>query len=290
MFGYVVPDKPNMFIKDFTVYKAFYCGLCKSIGKKCGQMMRFTTNYDITFLAVLAHGILDEEATFNNEGCILAPLKKKSVVVDNELLREIVNINTILAHYKLQDNIIDDNSLKAKMLNSMVVKRHYKRAENESENYDKIVSEGYAQLRELESENKSGAEIIAHPFGMIMLNIAKELFGEKYTDSLGEIMYNVGKWIYCVDAIDDIDDDFKEKKYNVFLVDYDYKDRASFLADNQQELEMLLMSCYNKISSAYDNIKLTRYDGVITNILWYGILQRTKEILRSVTKCEKIRI
>ncbi len=290
MFGYVIPDKPNMFIKDFTVYKAFYCGLCKSIGKKCGQMMRFTTNYDITFLSVLAHDILDKEVVFNNESCILSPLKKKSIVKDNDLLRQIVNINTILAHYKLQDNIIDDNSLKAKMLNAVVVKKHYKRAKVESENYDKIVGEGYKELRQLEQNNTAGAEIVAHPFGNIMLEIAKELFGEKYTDSLGEIMYNVGKWIYCVDAIDDIDDDFKEQKYNVFLVDYDYKDKATFLADKQEELELLLMSCYNKISSAYDNIQLTRYDGVITNILWYGILQRTKEILRSVTKCEKIRI
>ncbi len=206
------------------------------------------------------------------------------------MFRQIVNINTILAHYKLQDNIIDDNSLKAKMLNSVVVKKHYKRAKVESGNYDKIVDEGYKELRQLEQNNTAGAEIVAHPFGNIMLEISKELFGEKFTDSLGEIMYNVGKWIYCVDAIDDVDDDFKEHKYNVFLADYDYKDKATFLSDRQEELEMLLMSCYNNISSAYDKITLTRYDGVITNILWYGILQRTKEILRSVTKCEKIRI
>ena len=59
MFGYVLPDKPNMFMKDYAEYRAFYCGLCKSIGKKCSEVMRFTTNYDITFLNVLYHAIFD---------------------------------------------------------------------------------------------------------------------------------------------------------------------------------------------------------------------------------------
>ena len=61
MFGYVVPDKPNMFIKDFTMYRAFYCGLCKTIGKKCSQSMRFFTNYDMTFFAALLHAVRGEQ-------------------------------------------------------------------------------------------------------------------------------------------------------------------------------------------------------------------------------------
>ena len=40
MYGYVVIDKPDMFVKDFALYRAFYCGYCKSVGKKCSQLMR----------------------------------------------------------------------------------------------------------------------------------------------------------------------------------------------------------------------------------------------------------
>ena len=40
MFGYVRPDTPYLYVKDQTLYEALYCGVCKGIGKTCGQMAR----------------------------------------------------------------------------------------------------------------------------------------------------------------------------------------------------------------------------------------------------------
>jgi len=57
MYGYVVPVKAELGQADFCLYRAFYCGICKSIGKQYGQMPRFTTSYDITFLSVLLHDV-----------------------------------------------------------------------------------------------------------------------------------------------------------------------------------------------------------------------------------------
>lgn len=51
MFGYVIPDKPNMLVKDLSEYRAYYCGLCKAIGKSYSEKARFLTGYDCTFLA-----------------------------------------------------------------------------------------------------------------------------------------------------------------------------------------------------------------------------------------------
>ena len=53
MFGYIRTDIPNMIVKDTVLYKALYCGLCKSIGKTCGTCGRFTLNYDLTFLSAI---------------------------------------------------------------------------------------------------------------------------------------------------------------------------------------------------------------------------------------------
>ena len=75
MYGYIIPDKPNMYIKDFTYFRAFYCGLCKSIGSKCGQLARFSTNYDMTFYNILLHNILDKKVEISNETCILNPVR-----------------------------------------------------------------------------------------------------------------------------------------------------------------------------------------------------------------------
>ncbi|MDI9494271.1 MAG: DUF5685 family protein, partial [Bacillota bacterium] len=31
MLGYVVPDKPELKIREFELYSGYYCGLCKSV-------------------------------------------------------------------------------------------------------------------------------------------------------------------------------------------------------------------------------------------------------------------
>ena len=47
-------DVVRLYMKDETLYKALYCGVCKSIGKTCGEIARVTLTYDIAFLSAIA--------------------------------------------------------------------------------------------------------------------------------------------------------------------------------------------------------------------------------------------
>ncbi|MEG1509274.1 MAG: DUF5685 family protein [Clostridia bacterium] len=290
MFGYVVPDKPNMFVKDYYLYKAYYCGLCKSIGKHCGQCMRLSTNYDMTFLSILMHDILQCKVEFAKEACILSP-KKKSIVKDDKLTQTIVDINTMLFYYKVCDNIIDNESAaKYKFINFVLLNKHYKKAKNKLPKIDEIIKKGYDNLRVQEKANCASPDKVAHPFANMLAQLGQEVLQEKCTESIKVFMYNIGKWIYLVDAIDDIAQDFKDKSYNVFLVDYNFISKEQFLQDKKETLELILFGCYNIIKENYANITLADNNGVVTNIVWYGLLQRTKEILRSIEKCKQTRI
>lgn len=291
MFGYVLPDKPNMFVKDFTMYKAFYCGLCKAIGKDCGQCMRLTTNYDVTFLAVLAHAATGEEAGISNETCILNPFRKKSIVRYSPLMRKIVWVNSILAHYKCVDDVEDNRSVAKRMTDACVVRRHYKRARREMPLSDRAVGDGYEQLRALERADCDSPDRAAHPFAQSIEQVGRELLGERCTDEIASILYHMGKWVYLMDAIDDAADDAKHGKYNVFLADgYAFVDRGQLLADKGEQMETVLMSCYRAMCDAFDKVRFERYEGVLTNIIWYGILDRTRDMLRRTEKCKKIRM
>lgn len=53
MFGYVVPLKSELKVRELAQYNAYYCGLCASIGSRFGQAARLTLNYDSTFIAML---------------------------------------------------------------------------------------------------------------------------------------------------------------------------------------------------------------------------------------------
>ncbi len=123
-----------------------------------------------------------------------------------------------------------------------------------------------------------------------MVKIGETVFGEKNDETLEKMMYNVGKWVYICDAIDDVDDDFKKKGYNVFLQNYEYKDKAAFLQEKKQTLEYVLMSAYNAVLESFDKIQVKKYEGILTNVIWYGMLNNTNELLRRCEKCKKIRI
>lgn len=290
MFGYILPDKPNMFMKDYTMYRAFYCGICKSLSKHASQLMRFTTNYDITFLNILYHALNDVSVEISQEACILNPLKKKSIVKDDIYTQKILDFNTLLTHYKCLDDIIDDNSFSKKVVDNVVLKKYVKKAKKKLPEIDSIIDKGYKELRELEKANCSSVDRVAHPFANLMKESIKVLFEDKYTDSIGEMVYALGKWVYLMDAIDDIDDDYKEKKFNVYLTKYNYTNKETFLKDKKTELDFNLMSCYNTIVDEFDKLKINKYEGVLTNILWYGVLNNIKDILGRTQKCKKIRI
>ncbi|MDE7336820.1 MAG: hypothetical protein K2N32_01745 [Clostridia bacterium] len=290
MFGYVVPDKLNMFMKDYYSYRAFYCGLCKSIGKRCSQLMRIGTTYDMTFLNVLAHAVADEELEMKSGTCVLNRVQKKLMGCDDEITRKVVDISTILAHYKCIDDIRDDKSMSKKFVDGAIIKKHYKRAAKLYPALDAYIKEEYERLAALESEKCESVDRVADCFAMIMTKIGEVALGEKYDESLRNLMYNLGKWVYCADAVDDVDDDFKKGKYNPFLQGYEYKDKATFLEDNKEKLEFVLMSCYNSILNDFDKIQVKKYEGILTNVLWYGMLNSTRELLRRTEKCKKVHI
>ena len=109
MFGYIKADTPNMYVKDTVLYKAMYCGLCKGIGKTCGQRARFVLNYDLTFLSVLLHNITNQDVKIENQRCAIHRLKKRPIAVVDILNERIATLNVLLAYHKLNDDVIDNN-------------------------------------------------------------------------------------------------------------------------------------------------------------------------------------
>ena len=83
MFGYITICKPELKIKDFERYKAFYCGLCQELKEKYGMGGQMTLTYDMTFLVVLLSSLYEfqteEESTGagstrqRNRGCCGIP-------------------------------------------------------------------------------------------------------------------------------------------------------------------------------------------------------------------------
>ena len=53
MFGYVTANEPELKVKDYHKYKAYYCGLCQSLKRQYGSAGQLTLAYDMTFVIIL---------------------------------------------------------------------------------------------------------------------------------------------------------------------------------------------------------------------------------------------
>ena len=107
MFGYVKTDFPYLYVKDTVLYKAMYCSLCKGIAKTCGQKGRFLLNYDLTFLSVLVHNLMGIDVKIEKQRCVIHHIRKRPIALVDKLTERFASLNVILAHYKLNDDVID---------------------------------------------------------------------------------------------------------------------------------------------------------------------------------------
>lgn len=282
MFGYVKTDLPNMYVKDTILYKASYCGLCKSLGKSCGQLPRFTLSYDLSFLSVFLHCILGIDFKINKQHCVIHPFRKVPICEVDDLSIRIANLNLILAYHKIKDDVIDENKGKALLT---LFKSKYKKAKNKESKLDIIVDKNYQLLRNLEVKNSSNIDVVGDCFSQMMVDIVKELVGDKFDENIYNVSYNLGKWIYLIDALDDFDKDKKKKSFNV-LNNYfsDCTDKKSLLLNKRKDLEKIFGEVLYQIYFSSKKISYKFNHDLLDNILQKGLKQVTFKIMEG-NKC-----
>ncbi len=282
MFGYVKSDMPNMYVKDTVLYKALYCGLCKGIGKTCGQKARFTLSYDLAFLSALLHNIMGNDVKVEKQRCVIHQVVKRPIAVPDKLTERIAYLNVLLAYYKLEDAVVDKEGGKVK---KTLFKSSYKCAKKAEPELDKIIKSRYADLRNLEINGCDSFDMVADPFACMMNDIVKQLTGDEYTPELGELSYNLGKWIYLIDAIDDYDKDLKKKSFNVFVNAFKYENKQKLLCEKGQEIISLISSSLMRIGELSVQLNYKFNHDLCDNVLQRGLIAETKRIMEN-KKCK----
>lgn len=292
MFGYIMPEKPELKIKEFEIYRAYYCGVCKAIGKRHGQLKRLTLTYDAAFLAMLLCSLLDIKTSLKRERCMVHPAKK-SFVTYNEIIDYSSDINIILAYNNIKDKWDDDKS-KAAFMGMAALKRVYKKLMVEYPGKCAIINERLEQLSRLEKQNCSSIDAAAEPFAKLMEEVLDyEKLDDNTRQALRWMGYNLGKWIYLIDAFDDLEDDVKSSSYNPlvshFKFDGNIEDISNFKNKIKSQVEFILLYCLGEASKAFELMGAKENRGILENILYMGMLSKTDKILcrRSCINSEK---
>lgn len=271
MFGYIRPLKSELKVKDFEKFKACYCSLCHVLGKEYGLAARLILNFDFTFMTMLLWG-RDEQPCYSGKRCMVSPFHKKCVCSGSDSLSISAGYSVILAWWKLKDSVQDDPFFKATgaRLGMLFLRRAYKRAVRKYPEFDSEVKEQLERLSAFEKEKCPSIDRASDCFALLLETAAMK------TDSdleriYRQIFYHVGRWIYIVDAVNDIREDIEHKNYNPVLVRYGVTDK---LDDEQKEsLKTTLSHSLNLIISAYGLLPQNTWSDIIENIIYLGMPQ-----------------
>ncbi len=275
MFGYVKIYKPELKVKDYEAYQGVYCSLCKQIGKDYGQLARLTLNYDFTMLALTRLAFADECCGFKDSHCSFNPTKKCRQCINGEKeLSFAAAAAMIMVYFKLCDDINDSSFFKGLLKRFLrpffSLKR--KKARKLFPEVDEIIGNAMHEQSKVEQKCDAGIDASAHPSAVAMGKLLAFGFeGEKAT-KLNRIGYLVGRWVYLMDAYDDMRDDKKTSSYNVF----------NNMSKNEKETEEYAEGVLNvtaaELSRELEGMKPARFGEILENIVYDGMFATMEQI------------
>ncbi len=269
MFGYVMIDKPELKIKEFDRYRSYYCGLCEALKRRHGLVGRAMLTYDMAFLEMLLsdlYDIGDGEEAVEDRRCIVHPLhrhcQRYSVVSEY-----CADMTILLAYQKCLDDWQDEHR-PGRWIWSKLLKRHYEEVREREPERVAAVESRLQRLHIVENAKDTPMDKVAKLFGEIMaiVFVWKDDF---WKDDLYRVGFFLGKYIYLLDAYEDLEKDRKSGAYNPFL-GLPETEGPEFEAQVLQLLTMMMGEC----TEAFERLPLVENMSILRNILYSGVWVR----------------
>lgn len=281
MFGYVKIYKDELKVKDYNLFRAYYCGLCRALGKSCSQSARLGLSYDMVFLAILLSALKKEEETFSEKPCIAHPFHKRKSVEMTEVMSYCSHMSVILGYLKLKDDFADSKSLKA-LMGMIIYFAPFKKSKKKYPEKYSALQEQMKRLASLEKENSDGIDIVADCFAKMLEELFCPSFEKENKRALGWLGYNMGRWIYIIDAFEDMEKDFKGKAYNPFLTDVKTEEELKVKkAQLAEKLSVTLTFTLENASGAFELLKIYKNEEILKNILYLSLNLTQEQILKA---------
>lgn len=278
MFGYIKIAKPELKVKEYELYKAVYCSLCKRLGKSYGILSRLTLSYDFTFLALLNMSLKDGCDAFIKKRCAFNPLKKCNYCKNDSACDLPAAAAMIMLYYKIKDNIADEKGFK--QLGFLLLKPIFagarKKAARQYPEIESIVSEYIGEQSQIEREGCFDIDRAADPSGK-MLSRLLQLLSDDATQKrvLDRLGYCIGRYIYLLDAACDLEEDSKKQRYNPIVVPPEV-DNKQHIKDH---IEPQLYFCINEATRAFELLDIKKYKSILGNIIYLGLEETFKKEL-----------
>jgi hypothetical protein len=289
LFGYVKPKKSELLVRELEVYNGVYCSLCKKLGKVYGPAARLALNFDCTFYALVLISICKNRLPqFEAGRCVIHPLKKRIFCnSQGEEFHQAAALTVILLYYKLLDDIQDSKTIKKlpKFLVLPMIRHAYRKAVSDFPHLGEFVAEAMKKQREIESSEKPGLDQCAEPTAHMMEQIMEFSSGEEQTSPKSRVLnrfgYYLGRWIYFIDAADDLEKDIKSGAFNPLAIRFhlDYNSPISDIWKARAYANEVLNQTLSQLSAAFNLMEMNEMGSIVRNIVVLGLPQMQKELL-----------
>ncbi len=271
MFGYIKPRTAELKVKEHEFYKSVYCGLCKSM-KKRASMLRMTLSYDFVFLALVRMAMTGDSCSFHLERCVVHPFKKRPVLDNNQSLTFCADASALLTYYNVLDKMADKGKGRLRgYLSYPLAKRIFKKISPDAE---LILSaeKHLGSLSEYEKQNGDSADCAAEHFGLLLSDIFSHGLDERNAAIAAEIGRHIGRWIYLIDALDDIEDDRKSGSYNPLIIGgYNFDQAVTAM-----NMELIGLERAIELISFSDS----GIENIIKNIIYLGMPDCAERVIK----------
>ncbi len=265
------------------MFRAYYCGLCESMGRVGSQISRMGLSYDMTFLLLVLSALDDEDIRFKRGRCAVHPfVSRMRIEKNNRSADYAARMGIILMYLKLMDDWHDDRSIKA-LAAAGLFKHGVGRAKRGYEDEYQKIREHLSNLNAVEKSESDQCDDAADCFAKILelLFVPKYIKDEAQKRALAWMGYNIGRWIYIIDAFEDMDKNLKKGGYNPFLCEYRQSDGdyESFKRELSQRLSVTLSYTLSQAASAYELLDIKRNKNIIDNVIYLSLRMRQEKIL-----------
>ena len=282
MLGYVKAFKPEMKMKDYELYRGIYCSLCRALGRNYSPIAQLFLSYDFAFAAVLRLAAAENGCSFVGKRCPYNPAKKCMICQSREELDFCSHAVIITVFYKILDNM-HDGGFKSKLIAYLlypIVYLMFKKAKRLAPDIDKFIGESMKIQSETEKKNGVGIDEAAHPSADALGKIFSLGFdGEKKT-ALYSLGYMVGRYVYILDAADDLEDDMKNSSFNPFAGEYAEIKNENKRNEFAQRVTGMLNLTQSNALDALDGVEKKRFEDMLENIILEGLDFSRERVLK----------
>lgn len=289
MLGYVKAFKPEMKIKDYELYRGVYCSLCRALGRNYSPIAQLLLSYDFAFAAVLRLAVSEGCCSFSPKRCPYNPAKKCMICSNRDELDYCSHAVIITVYYKVLDNL-HDRGFKSKFLAALLyplVWLMHKKAAKLAPDVDKIIGESMKIQAETEKKKDVGIDEAAHPSADALGRVISLSFEDKTKESLYSLGYMVGRFVYILDAADDLEDDVKSGNFNPFREKFADIGNPEVRKAFTERAEERLNLTHSSALDALDETEKNRFEDILENIVFDGLENSKKTVLNKYNEVQK---